>query len=134
MKQLSNIQSALFLFGGVLMVTGVGCYSFLWHQQVACWVFLAGACLFGILQLMQSYEGRSMVIRRLKRIMSLADMLFIFSGMVMVDNAYKLSASLFGSYTTYLEAVYNKWVLLLLVAAILEIYTMHRISSELAKE
>ena len=30
--------------------------------------------------------------------------------------------------------VFNKWVLLLLVAAVLEIYTMHRISSELDKE
>ena len=33
-----------------------------------------------------------------------------------------------------LQLIYNKWVLLLLVAAILEIYTMHRISHLLKKE
>ena len=83
---------------------------------------------------MQSYEGRNMVIKRLKRIMSLADLLFIFSGMVMIDNAFGVTQSFFGNYATYLEVVYNKWVLLLLIAALLEIYTMHRLSSELSKE
>lgn len=134
MKQLSNFQSALFLLGGVLMVIGAGCYVFMWNQQVACWVYLAGACLFGVLQLMQVYEGRNMVVKRLKRIMSLADVFFIFAGLVMTENAYRLAQPLFSSYVTYLEVLYNKWVLLLLVAAILEVYTMHRISSELSKE
>ena len=52
----------------------------------------------------------------------------------MVENAYRFIMPAFNDYTTYLEYVYNKWVLLLLVAAILEMYTMHRISSELKKE
>lgn len=30
--------------------------------------------------------------------------------------------------------VHNNWVLVLFVAALLELYTMHRISNELAKE
>lgn len=37
-------------------------------------------------------------------------------------------------YNYYVTYVHNNWVLLLLVAAMLEIYTTHRISSELAKE
>ena len=134
MRQMNKVQSALFLIGGVLMVIGAGCYVFLWQREVVCWVFLAGACLFGGLQLMQTYEGRNFTVKRLKRIMSVADMFFIFAGLVMVDNAYMLSQSLFDNYASYLEMVFNKWVLLLLVAAVLEIYTMHRISSELDKE
>ena len=134
MRQLSNFQSALFLLGGVLMVIGAGCYVFMWRQQAACWIYLVGACLFGVLQLMQTYEGRNTTVKRLKRIMSLADVFFIFAGLVMTENAYRLAQPLFSSYTTYLEALYNKWVLLLLVAAILEVYTMHRLSSELAKD
>ncbi len=134
MKQLTNIQSGLFLFGGVLMVIGAGSYAFMWHQEVVGFIYLIGACLFGGIQLMQSYEGRNMVIKRLKRIMSLADLLFIFSGMIMIDNAFGVTQSFFGNYATYLEVVYNKWVLLLLIAALLEIYTMHRLSSELSKE
>ena len=134
MKQMNKVQSARFLIGGVLMVIGAGCYVFLWQREVVCWVFLAGACLFGGLQLMQTYEGRNFTVKRLKRIMSVADMFFIFAGLVMVDNAYMLSQSLFDNYASYLEMVFNKWVLLLLVAAVLELYTMHRISSELDKE
>ena len=34
----------------------------------------------------------------------------------------------------YLTYVYNKWVLLLIIASILEIYTTHRIDSELRRE
>lgn len=109
MKQLTNIQSGLFLFGGVLMVIGAGSYAFMWHQEVVGFIYLIGACLFGGIQLMQSYEGRNMVIKRLKRIMSLADLLFIFSGMIMIDNAFGVTQSFFGNYATYLEVVYNKW-------------------------
>ena len=35
---------------------------------------------------------------------------------------------------TYFNLIYNKWVMLLLAAAILEMYSMHRIASELKKE
>jgi hypothetical protein len=35
---------------------------------------------------------------------------------------------------TYLQYVYNKWVITLLIAAILQLYTTHRISHELEKE
>jgi len=34
----------------------------------------------------------------------------------------------------YIEYVYNKWVIVLLVAAILQLYSMHRIGHELEKE
>lgn len=139
MKQLSRLQSIVFLLGGALMVVGVGCFVTGWMQQVACWVFLVGAVMFAVVQSMQTYEGRNLTIRRLRRIMSLADILFILSGILMVDTAYHFLLPLFrnGSadgYYNYIQYVYNKWVVLLLVAAILEVYTTHRISSELQKE
>ena len=37
-------------------------------------------------------------------------------------------------YITYIEYVYNKWVVVLLIAAILQLYSTHRISRELEKE
>ena len=134
MKQLNKVQSTLFLIGGMLMVIGAGSYVFMWHQRVVCWLFMLGACLFAAMQMSQTYEGRSLTIKRLKRIMSAADMFFVLSGLLMVDNANALLLPYFHSYTRYLELVYNKWVLLLLVAAVLEIYTMHRLGSELRKE
>lgn len=134
MKQLSKVQSTLFLIGGVLMVAGAGCYAFMFAQGVACWVYLVGAALFASMQAAQSYEGTNFTVKRLKKIMAVADIFFVLSGLLMVDSAYQCLRDAFSDYTTYLNYVYNKWVLLLLVAAILEMYTMHRISSELRKE
>jgi hypothetical protein len=110
----------------------------MWHQKVVCWVFLAGTVLFTLMQLMQTYEGNSFTVKRLKKIQAVADLFFVLSGIVMVDSAYQFLLPLFQNgqgtgYFTYIEYIYNKWVLLLLVAAILEIYTTHRIASELNK-
>ena len=131
-------QNAIYLSGGLLMVVGAGCYCFLLWQQVMCWIFLFGACMFAIMQMMQTYEGNDPTIKRLKRIQSIADIFFILSGMLMVDTVYHVLVSLFDSnmsagYYTYIEYVYNKWVVLLLIAAILEVYTTPRLDSELKK-
>ncbi len=134
MKQLSRIQSTLFLIGGVLMVLGAGCYAFLIGQKVVCWVYLVGALIFAWMQVGQTYEGQSTTIKRLKRIMTTADIFFVLSGLLMVDSAYQFMRYSFADVSTYFNLIYNKWVLLLLVAAILEIYTIHRIGSELKKE
>lgn len=134
MKQLSKFQSALFLAGGALMVAGAGCYAFIFGQKTVCWVYLVGALLFASMQVNQTYDGANTTIKRLKRIMTTADIFFVLSGLLMVDSAYMFLRDSFSDIMTYYNLVYNKWVLLLLVAAILEMYTMHRISSELKKE
>lgn len=134
MSQQNNTQGILFLLGGILMVIGVGCFVFLWQQKVVCWVFLAGAVLFSVLQMMQSYEGEDFTVRRLKRIQDLAGILFILSGILMADTAYRFLLPLFTNrgdtgYYEYMSYVYNKWVVILLIAVFLEVYTTHRISS-----
>ena len=138
MKQLSKIQSAIFLLGGVLMVVGAGCYAFgfIYPKMLlyTCWVFLVGTVLFSVIQAMQLYEGKSFVILRLKRIQAMADICFILSGISMVDTVYAFARNCFSNYETYITYFYNKWVLLLLIAALLELYTTHRISRELEKE
>ena len=138
MKQLNKTQGILFLVGGMLMVAGAGCFVFMWQQKVVCWVFLLGVILFTLMQLMQTYEGNDLVVKRLKRIQAIADILFILSGFLMVDTAYQYLLPLFKSqdssgYYAYLNYVYNKWVVLLLIAALLELYTTHRINYELNK-
>ncbi|MBP9984691.1 MAG: hypothetical protein KBF13_06160, partial [Prevotella sp.] len=88
MKQLSKFQSILFVLGGILMVIGVGCFVFMFKQQIVSWLFLVGTLLFATMQMMQEYKGNNMTISRLKNIMTLADLVFIFSGILMVDNVY----------------------------------------------
>lgn len=140
MKQLSKIQSAIFLLGGVLMVVGAGSYAFrfIYPKMLlyTCWVFLVGTVLFSVMQAMQLYEGKSFVIHRLKRIQAMADICFVLSGISMVDTQYAFARHWFSNYEafiTYFISCIN-WVLLLLIASLLELYTTYRISRELEKE
>ena len=139
MKTLTPFQSLLFLVGGALMVVGATAFVLMWHREVACWVFLVGAVVFAVIQSMQLYEGRNTVVRRLKNILNVADLLFVLAGILMVDTCHHFLLPLFrngGSdgYYTYIEYVYNKWVVLLLVAAILEVYATFRIGNEMGRE
>ncbi|MBQ8047539.1 MAG: hypothetical protein IJ196_06420 [Prevotella sp.] len=135
MKQLNKTQTVIFMLGGLLMVIGAGAYALLFNPKASAWIFLIGAILFTLMQAMQIYEGQSLVIKRLKRIQSLANICFIIAALLMVNDAFQLLLPLFkGNYITYVDYLLNKWVILLLIAAILELYTTHRISSELEKD
>ncbi len=134
MKQLNRTQSAIFLLGGALMVIGAGSFSMMWHQPIFCWVFLVGALLFAAMQTMQSYEGGDITLRRLKRVQGLAGLMFVLAGMLMADNAYGFFRPLFANMVDYCNYVFNKWVALLLIAVVLEVYSVHRIDRELSKK
>ncbi len=116
------------------MVIGAGCFAMMWQQQLTCWVFLLGALMFTTMQQSQTYEGTDLTIRRLKRIQGFANLMFILAGLLMADNAYGFFRPLFSNAVDYVNYIFNKWVILLLAAAILEVYTVHRIDHELSKK
>ena len=60
MKQLSNIETAILLIGGLLMVVGAGGSMFL--QSWAAYIFAPGALLFAAMQMRQSYDGNNFTI------------------------------------------------------------------------
>lgn len=122
------------MLGGALMVIGAGCFVLMWQQKIVCWIFFLGAVLFTLMQSMQAYGGNSFVIKRLKNIQAMANLVFIISAVLMIDTTYQFFRPLFSNIVTYYQYVFNKWVPLLLLAAVLEIYTTHRIDSELKKE
>ena len=129
MRQLNKWQTAVYLSGAVLMVVVAGSQLLLW--AAAPYVFALGALGFASMQMLQRYDGSNFVIRRLRRIMLLSDVLFLVSAVLMFasqGNAFHID------HLTYLQYVYNKWVVTLLIAAILQLYTSHRIGNELAKE
>ena len=134
MKQLSKLQSIVFLIGGALMVVGVGSFVLLFYQSVSCCIFLAGAILFATVQLMQTFEGDNITIKRLKRIQDLSDILFIIAGIILVDTVYGFFRDFFSNYENYVTYLYNKWVVVLFLATLLELYTVHRIDYELSKK
>ena len=128
MRQLSKLESALFLLGGLLMVVGAGASMFL--QQWAPYVFAPGAVLFAGMQLRQRYEGKDFTIRRLRRLVIISDVLFLVAALLMFANQ---SNFLGLDYLTYVQYVHNNWIAVLLVAAILQLYASHRIANELEK-
>ena len=129
MKQLSNIETAILLIGGLLMVVGAGGSMFL--QSWAAYIFAPGALLFAAMQMRQSYEGNNFTIRRLRRIQLTSDVLFLLAGLLMLAN----QSNFFGiNLLLYIKYVHNNWIIVLLVAAILQLYASHRIANELEKE
>lgn len=121
------------------MVIGAGCFAFgyMIYPQLTLytsWLFLLGTIAFSVMQSMQFYEGSSQVVHRLKRIQAVAVIFFVLSGISMVDTVYAFARNWFSNYETYITYFYNKWVVFLLVAALIELYTTHRISHELKKE
>ena len=129
MKQLNKIQLIIYLLGATLMAIGAGISILGWW--IAPYVYCVGALCFASMQMLQRYEGTNFTIRRLRRIMLTSDVLFMLAGVLMLSNGHNV----FGlSYITYMEYVYNKWIIVLLIAAILQLYSLHRLEKELAKE
>jgi hypothetical protein len=129
MRQLNKVQTAIFLLGALLMVIGAGTSVLAWGS--APYVFSVGALGFASMQMLQRYEGGNFVIRRLRRIQLVSDVFFLLSGLLMIANKGNFLGI---SYITYIEYVYNKWVITLLIAALLQLYSTHRIGIELEKE
>lgn len=148
MKQLSKIQSIIMLAGGMTMVicSGIIMMATLvaggeWVptvQKLVPWFFLAGAIAFVTVQRMQQYTGTSMTIIRLRSIQLLSGISFIVAGLLMIENFCHLVqpfvVSDMNSYFTYVQVVHNNWVVMLLIGAVLQMYTVHRIASELQKD
>ena len=129
MRQLSSIETAILLIGGLLMVVGAGGSMFL--QSWAAYIFAPGALLFAAMQMRQSYDGNNFTIRRLRRIQLTSDVLFMLAGLLMLAN----QSNFFGiNLLLYIKYVHNNWIIVLLVAAILQLYASHRIANELEKE
>ena len=129
MRQLSSTETIILLVGGLLMVVGAGGSMFL--QSWAAYIFGPGALMFAAMQMRQSYDGNNFTIRRLRRIQLTSDVLFLLAGLLMLAN----QSNIFGiNLLLYIKYVHNNWIVVLLVAAILQLYASHRIANELEKE
>jgi hypothetical protein len=129
MKQLNSLQNAIFISGAVLMLVGAALGMFL--RSVAPWIFAVGVLAFVAMQVQQRYEGENFTIQRLRRIMLLSDVLLIVVAALMFadyGNPFGLDQ------LTWLNYIHNNWVVVLLIAAFLQLYTVYRIDSELRKE
>lgn len=100
--------------GALLILVGAGSYVTGW--MLSPYLYTAGAVLFAIPQLMARYEGKNIVIRRLRRQQIFGALLLMLTSVCM--------------FTLHR----NEWIVCLSVAAFLELYTAFRIPAELEKE
>ena len=127
MRQLNKLQSAVFSTGAVLMVVGAAASLLRW--TAAPWVFAAGAVAFTTMQMQQRYDGRSVTIRRLLRILGFSDFLLLLTAMLMFVSRWPQLGGL--DWLTYVNYVHNNWVVTLLIAAVLQLYVTYRLEREL---
>lgn len=122
MKKLKDWQVMMMSAGMILVLIGVGCYFF--HQWAAYVVYGVGVLMFVPMQLMQRYDGSNFILRRLRRMQIISDVLFLATGMLMFLNG-KFILNMY---------IRNEWMLALTVATILQLYTAFRIPVELEKD
>ncbi len=138
MRQLTKTESLIMVVGALLMAVAAVMYV-LAIRKPAAWMMLAGTGAFVAMQMRQKYEGTNLTIRRLRSIMTVGNIFFVIAALLMVENAYQFLRPVFlkngvQGDITYITYIFNKWVIALLVGAVIELYTTHRISSELEKE
>ena len=129
MKQLNSLQNAIFVSGAILMVVGAAIWMM--YKSVAPWIFAIGALAFVAMQVQQRYEGDNFTIQRLRRIMLMSDVLLILTAALMFAD----DGNPFGlDHLTWLNYIHNNWMVLLLLAAVIQLYTVFRIDAELKKD
>lgn len=121
------MSKSVFIIGAVLMVLGAA--ATLFRQEWAPWVFVPGAVAFAVTQMRQPYDDSDFTKRRLHRILVFSDILILLSAALMVISSMP-SHTLIGflglDWLTYLNYIHNNWVVTLLLAAILQLYTSFR--------
>lgn len=122
MKPLSKIQNLIYCIGGILLLVGAVMPLFLVHVSVTPYVFCAGTLMFSSMQLLAAYEGDDFVVRRLRRQQILGALLLVASGVLFLLGHLQ---------PAWLQG--DEWLLLLTIAAVLEVYTAFRLPAALAK-
>ena len=129
MKPLNKLQGIIYAIGAVLMLAGA--VMGMAAPTIAPYVFAVGALAFVAMQVQQRYEGQNVTILRLRRIMLISDVLLIVvASLMFADHGNPFALD----HLTWLRYIHNNWVVVLLIAAFLQLYTVYRMDAELQKE
>lgn len=111
---MSKYYSAIATVGAVALLLGAELQ--ITQLAWAPYLYLIGAIMFAYVQVMSGYEGKNIIIRRLRRQQIIGATLLVVAGVMMI--LWKR----------------NEWVVCLTIAAVLEMYTVFRIPQEEEKE
>lgn len=102
------------MVGAVLLLVGAMLQITRW--EISPYIYTLGAVMFSYVQVMSRYEGKNLIIRRLRRQQIVGAVLLVFAGVLMFVTRH------------------NEWILCLSAAAVIQLYTAFRISSEMEKD
>ena len=102
------------MVGAVLLLVGAMMQITRW--ELSPYIYTLGAVMFAYIQVMSRYDGKNLIVRRLRRQQIIGAVLLVFAGVLMFVTRH------------------NEWVLCLSAAAVIQLYTAFRIPSELEKE
>lgn len=111
---MKKLYSYIYIIGGVLLVAGAALYITKWAW--APYIYLLGSFLFGAMQMLDRYNGKNFLLRRLRRQQVLGAIILMLTGVAMF------------------VCKHNEWILCMLVGCLLELYTAFRIPQEYKKE
>ena len=112
---MNKTYSLIQMVGAVLLL--VGAMLQITHWALSPYIYTLGAVLFAYVQVMMGrYDGKNLIIRRLRRQQIIGAALLVFAGVLMFTSKR------------------NEWIVCLTIAAVLQLYTAYRIPSELEKE
>ncbi|MBR0201300.1 MAG: hypothetical protein IJQ44_02430 [Bacteroidaceae bacterium] len=121
MRPLTKLQQIIFMVGGLLVVVGAAAYML--APLPAFIVFSVGAVAFASMQMLQTYDGKNFIVRRLRRQQLLGALALLLAACCMCMQTFR-----FGF------ALRNEWVVCATIGCVLELYTSFRIPAELNKE
>ena len=111
---MSKYYSAIATVGAVALLLGAAMQ--ITQLAWAPYLYLIGPIMFAYVQVMSGYEGKNIIIRRLRRQQIIGATLLVVAGVMMI--LWKR----------------NEWVVCLTIAAVLELYTAFRLPQEEEKE
>lgn len=112
---MKKVHQVIQVLGAVLLLIGAMLQITRW--EVSPYIYTIGSVMFAYVQVVTCrYEGKNLIVRRLRRQQIIGAVLLVFAGVLMFLTRH------------------NEWVLCLSAAAVLQLYTAFRIPSELEKE
>lgn len=112
----------VFRVGAILMVLGLGMRLFV--PEYSAYMVCLGAVLFASMQMLTRYDGSDFNLLRLRRQQLLSDIAFLFMAGAMFAQDHDMGPAWMHD---------NLWVMLMVVATILQAYTAFRIPQELER-
>lgn len=123
MKQLNKFESTLYILGGLLILVGAIMPFFTSVTLLSSILYLLGAILFSAMQLRTSYDGKNVIIRRLRRQQLIGAVLVVASAAMMCMSFFNIRP---------FEA--DEWKIALMIGAVFQVYTSFRLPALLEKE